>query len=101
MLCVIGFAGVMANATVYLDGVPIVSHISGYTPFRVDVTSYFHDTTTPHTLLVRADGTKVATYGAEHDYWWYFLLPTAPSALSVLMSSSLPHVDAGRSLNRK
>ncbi len=64
----------MANATVYLDGVLIVSHISGYTPFRTDVTSFFQDTTTSHILMVRADGTKVATYGAEHDYWWYLLL---------------------------
>ena len=50
---VISIACVVKIATVYLDGVLSVSHISGYTPFCADVASFFPDididTTTPHT----------------------------------------------------
>lgn len=56
------FGAVYNDATVWLNGAKLGSHIGGYTPFEFDVTEYLVDG--PNTLVVLADNTF------QQGAWW-------------------------------
>ncbi|MBR0136991.1 MAG: glycoside hydrolase family 2 protein, partial [Erysipelotrichaceae bacterium] len=60
-------------ATVYVDGDELMTHLGGYTSFKVDVTDYLKDGK-EHTVAVKLDSTenpKVPPFGYVIDYLTY------------------------------
>ncbi|MDO5612316.1 MAG: glycoside hydrolase family 2 TIM barrel-domain containing protein [Paracoccus sp. (in: a-proteobacteria)] len=65
------FDGAMADAVVWVNGVQVVAHPDGYTPFTADLTPHLAD---DNLITVRIDGSEnpaIPPFGGQIDYLTY------------------------------
>lgn len=59
------FEGVFRNAQVFVNGFKVISHPSGYTPFRIDISDIAHYGNRENIVVVFSDP------GERGEGWWY------------------------------